>query len=116
MSNKPDEVEERFRQLEQEVYTKSPTNKEPLKRAETDQNPPNSPGITFSLSSVISWVDRQTGATKIAAIAVLGIGGFMILSFLFKLVSLAISLAIFSLVAFILYKVFFEKSPADPSA
>ena len=110
MSNQPDEIEDRFRQLEQEVYAKNSS--EPAKRAEPESGAAMS---GFSIQSLFSWIDQQTGVTKIVAIAVLGIGGFMVLSFLFKLVSLAISLAIFSIVAFVLYKIFFDKSSADPN-
>jgi hypothetical protein len=112
MSNKPDEIEDRFRQLEQEIYTRTEVNSEPVKRAETDRDSPIS---SFSIQSIFSWIDQQTGVTKIAAIAVFGIGGFMILSFLFKLISWAISLAIFSVVLFVLYKIFFDKSSTDPN-
>jgi len=113
MANQPDNIEDRFRQLEREMQSDSDKYKvaEPLKRAEPGTVPSNSP---VSVQGVFSWVDRQTGVTKLVAIALLGIGGFMILSFLFRLINLAISLAIFSIVIFILYKLFLDKTPTTP--
>jgi hypothetical protein len=115
----PNDIEEKFRQLEREVQGDSSKYKaaEPLKRAEPSTDRTNSPANpSVSISGLFSWVNQQTGVTKLVAIAALGIGGFIVLSFLFKLVSFAISLAIFSIVIFILYKLFFEKSPSDPKA
>jgi hypothetical protein len=117
MTNQPDNIEEKFRQLEREVQGDSGKYKaaEPLKRAEPSTERIDSPAnSSVSIPGLFSWVNQQTGVTKLVAIAVLGIGGFIALSFLFKLVSFAISLAIFGVVVFILYKLFFEKSPSDP--
>ena len=111
-----DNLEERFRQLEQEVMGKQQTNKqthEPEKRAEPEFATV-SQGMNAaktSLSSLIDWVNSLTGATKIAAIVVIGLVAFTILNFVFKLVTAAISISILALVGFILYKVFFEPSP-----
>jgi hypothetical protein len=114
MSN-PNDIEERFRQLEREVNAKS---EPPLKRAEPDKNAQNgSPfgvdGINVDtaksgLSKLISWINSLTGPTKVIAIAVVGIIAFTILNILFKAVMAAISLGIMALVVFVLYKVFFQ--------
>jgi hypothetical protein len=114
MSSKSEDIEERFRQLEREA------NAEPVKRAESDRSAEpvsqsNMAGDAVGvLSGLFGWIDRQTGATKIVAIASVGIIGFAILNFLFKIVTAGISLAIFATVMFVLYKVFLEKSPTDP--
>lgn len=111
-----DNLEERFRELEREVMGKQQTNKqphEPDKRAEPEFVAV-SQGVDAaktSLSSLIDWVNSLTGATKIAAIVVIGLVAFTILNFVFKLVTAAISIGILALVGFILYKVFFEPNP-----
>jgi hypothetical protein len=118
MSN-PNDIEERFRQLEREVNAKNET---PLKRAEPDKNgsPFGVDGINVDtaksgLSKLISWINSLTGATKVIAIAVVGIVAFTILNILFKAVMAAISLGIMALVVFVLYKVFFQaNSSSEP--
>ncbi|BBC24612.1 hypothetical protein [Pseudanabaena sp. ABRG5-3] len=111
-----DNLEERFRELEREVMGKQQANKqphEPDKRAEPEFAAV-SQGVDAaktSLSSLIDWVNSLTGATKIAAIVVIGLVAFTILNFVFKLVTAAISIGILALVGFILYKVFFEPNP-----
>ena len=110
-----DNLEERFRELEREVMgnkqqSKSP---EPDKRAEPEfvAVGQSVDAAKTSLSSLIAWVNSLTGATKVAAIVVIGLVSFSILSFVFKLVTAAISIGIMALVGFILYKVFFESTP-----
>jgi hypothetical protein len=116
MSSKSEDIEERFRQLEREAMA------EPVKRAEPARSseptaPPNTASDAIGImSSLFGWIDRQTGATKIVAIASVGIIGFAILNFLFKIVAAGISLAIFAAVMYVLYKVFLEKSPSDPKS
>ncbi len=111
-----DNLEERFRELEREVMGKQQANKqthEPDKRAEPEFVAV-SQGVDAaktSLSSLIDWVNSLTGATKIAAIVVIGLVAFTILKFVFTLVTAAISIGILALVGFILYKVFFEPNP-----
>ena len=113
-----DNLEERFRELEREVMgnkqqaTSQPH--DPNKRAEPEFVAVGQ-GVEVaktSLGSLVTWVNSLTGATKIAAIVVIGLVSFTILSFVFKLVTAAISIGIMALVGFILYKVFFESTPA----
>ncbi|MEE3718677.1 hypothetical protein V2H45_18200 [Tumidithrix elongata RA019] len=122
MSN-PNDIEERFRQLEREMNMKS--SEPPLKRAEPEKSSQNSSpfgvdGINMDtaksgLGSLISWINSLTGATKVIAIAVVGIITFTILNILFKAVMAAISLGIMALVVFVLYKVFFQPSSSTES-
>lgn len=109
-----DNIEERFRELEREVMGKQANNQsqDPNKRAEPEFVAIGQGVDTAKtgLSSLITWVNSLTGATKIAAIVVLGLVAFTILNFVFKLVAAAISIGIMALVGFILYKVFFETS------
>lgn len=115
-----DNLEERFRELEREVMgNKQQTNnqsydpnKDPNKRAEPEFVAVNQAGdaAKANVGSLIAWVNKLTGATKVAAIIVIGLVSFTILSFVFKLVTAAISIGIMALVGFILYKVFFESS------
>lgn len=114
-----DNLEERFRELEREVIankqqTSSQTH-DPNKRAEPEfvAVGQSVEAAKTGLGSLIAWVNSLTGATKVAAIVAIGLVSFTILSFVFKLVSLAISIGIMALVGFILYKVFFEPSPTN---
>jgi len=114
-----DNLEERFRELEREVMgNKQQANSQPHdpnKRAEPEFVAV-SQGVDAaktSVGSLISWVNSLTGATKIAAIVVIGLVAFTILNFVFKLLTAAISIGIMALVGFILYKVFFEPSSAS---
>jgi hypothetical protein len=112
-----DNLEERFRELEREVMGNKQANSQqpsqphnPDKRAEPEFVAV-SQGVDaakISLGSLIDWVNSLTGATKVAAIVVIGLIAFTILNFVFKLVTAAISIGIMVLVGFILYKVFFE--------
>ena len=113
-----DNLEERFRELEREVMGNKQANSQqpsqphnnPDKRAEPEFVAV-SQGVDaakISLGSLIDWVNSLTGATKVAAIVVIGLVAFTILNFVFKLVTAAISIGIMVLVGFILYKVFFE--------
>ena len=113
-----DNLEERFRELEREVMgnkqqTSSQQPHDPNKRAEPEfvAVGQSVEAAKTGLSSLIAWVNSLTGATKVAAIVAIGLVSFTILSSVFKLVSLAISIGIMALVGFILYKVFFEPSP-----
>jgi hypothetical protein len=124
--NNPDNLEERFRQLEKEVYASGQQQQQPpidpqMKRAEpekrSDQTFANG-GFESSvdtakswLSDLVVWINGLTGVTKIVAIAVVGVVAFGIMSFVFKLVTAAISLAIMALVVYILYKLFLEPEP-----
>jgi hypothetical protein len=111
------DIEERFRQLEREVNN-AKGKEPPLKSAEPGKNSQNADpfgvdGINVEtaktgLSKLISWINSLTGATKVIAIAVVGIIAFTILNILFKAVMAAISLGIMALVCFVLYKVFFQ--------
>lgn len=120
MSTK-DELEERFRALEREVYA-DPKNQPPLKSADPnaqqskeDFKPqiPDLESAKSALSGVVSWVNGLTGATRIAAIVIVGIIAFSIISFLLRLVWQAISLGVMALVIYVLYKVFFAPNPPD---
>jgi hypothetical protein len=112
-----DNLEERFRELEREVMGNKQANSQqpsqphnPDKRAEPEFVAV-SQGVDAaktSLGSLIDWVNSLTGATKVAAIVVIGLVAFTLLNFVFKLVTAAISIGIMALVGFILYKVFFE--------
>jgi flagellar biosynthesis/type III secretory pathway M-ring protein FliF/YscJ len=122
--NNPDNLEERFRQLEKEVYasTQQQSN-DPTKRAEPDQQRSDDPTVANSsfdssintakswAADLVTWINGLTGVTKIVAIAVVGVVAFGIMSFVFRLVTAAISLAIMALVVYILYKVFLEPEP-----
>jgi len=111
-----DNLEERFRELEREVMgNKQQTNNpsyDPNKRAEPEFVAVNQAGdaAKANVGSLITWVNKLTGATKVAAIIVIGLVSFTILSFVFKLVTAAISIGIMALVGFILYKVFFASN------
>ncbi len=112
-----DNLEERFRELEREVMGKQTVNAQthdPNKRAEPEfvAVGQSVDAAKTGLGSLIAWVNSLTGATKIAAIVVIGLVTFTIMNFVFKLVTAAISIGIMALVGFILYKVFFEPSPA----
>ncbi|OIP74733.1 MAG: hypothetical protein AUK48_09070 [Oscillatoriales cyanobacterium CG2_30_44_21] len=109
-----DNIEERFRELEREVMGKQANSQsqDPNKRAEPEFVAIGQGVDTAKagLGSLIGWVNSLTGTAKVAAIVVLGLVSFSILSFVFKLVSAAISIGIMALVGLILYKVFFEPS------
>jgi hypothetical protein len=108
-----DNLEERFRELEREVMGKQKANPEPDKRAEPEfvAVGQSVEAAKTGLGSLIAWVNSLTGAPKVAAIVVIGLIAIMIISFVFRLVSLAITIGLFALVGFILYKVFFEPTP-----
>jgi hypothetical protein len=109
-----DNLEERFRELEREVMGKqAKANPEPDKRAEPEfvAVEQGVEAAKTGLGSLIAWVNSLTGATKVAAIVVIGLVAFTLLNFVFKLVTAAISIGIMALVGFILYKVFFEPTP-----
>ncbi len=111
-----DNLEERFRELEREVMgNKQQANgqHDPNKRAEPERIAigQSVDAAKTGLGSLVAWVNSLTGATKVAAIIVIGLVSFTILSFVFKLVAAAISIGIMALVGFILYKVFFEPNP-----
>jgi len=108
-----DNLEERFRELEREVMGKQKANPEPDKRAEPEFAAVGQSveAAKTGLGSLIAWVNSLTGATKVAAIVVIGLVAFTLLNFVFKLVTAAISIGIMALVGFILYKVFFEPTP-----
>jgi hypothetical protein len=109
-----DNLEERFRELEREVMGKQANaNPEPDKRAEPEfvAVGQSVEAAKTGLGSLIAWVNSLTGAPKVAAIVVIGLIAFTIISFVFRLVSLAITIGLFALVGFILYKVFFEPTP-----
>ena len=112
-----DNLEERFRELEREVMGKQAVNgqtHDPNKRAEPEfvAVGQSVDAAKTGLGSLIAWVNSLTGATKIAAIVVIGLVTFTIMNFVFKLVTAAISIGIMALVGFTLYKVFFQPSPA----
>lgn len=114
-----DNLEERFRELEREVMGKQQANsqsQDPNKRAEPEfvAVGQSVEAAKTGLGSLIAWVNSLTGATKIAAIVVIGLVAFTILNFVFKLVTAAISIGILALVGFVLYKVFFEPTPNKP--
>jgi hypothetical protein len=117
--SQPDNLEERFRELEREVMGNkqqaSGQTQDPNKRAEPERIAigQSVDAAKTGLGSLVAWVNSLTGATKVAAIVVIGLVSFTILSFIFKLVTAAISIGIMALVGFILYKVFFEPSPTN---
>ncbi len=116
-----DNLEERFRELEREVmgnkqqsnnHTTNQTHN-PDKRAEPEfvAVGQSVDAAKTSVGSLISWVNSLTGATKVAAIVVIGLVVFTVINFAFKLLAAAISIGLMALVGFILYKVFFEPTP-----
>jgi hypothetical protein len=107
-----DSVEDRFQQLEKEINAKA---NDTMRRAEPERQDDASVSskVNYSLASLISWINGLTGPTKVAAIVVVGLIAFSILSFVLKLVSVAISLSILALVGYVLYKIFFEKTPTE---
>lgn len=108
-----DDLDERFRQLENEVNAKT---NETMRRAEPerrDETPIDASAVKYSLASLIVWINGLTGATKVVAIAVVGLVAISLIGFVLKLVSLAITLAIVAVVGYVLYKVFFESKSSE---
>lgn len=112
-----DNLEERFRELEREVMgNKQQSNNQthtPDKRAEPEFVAVGQTvaAAKTSVGSLITWVNSLTGATKVAAIVVIGLVVFTVTNFAFKLLAAAISIGLMALVGFILYKVFFQPTP-----
>ncbi|MGQ9867101.1 MAG: hypothetical protein ACUVSQ_12630 [Pseudanabaenaceae cyanobacterium] len=104
-----DDLEARFRALEQEVGAAPPPN----------SAPPPPPASTHVITGAIArgwqgvtgWIHSLNGPAKIAAILVVGLLAFKLLSFFLNLLSPLISLGIFAAVAYIRYKVFGSKQP-----
>jgi uncharacterized membrane protein len=115
MSNS-DDLEERFRQMEQEINNKF---EPPLKSAdpvksEFDRVSGNSVDTAKnSANGLISRINGLTGVTKIAAIAVVGIVLFTVVKFLVSLVAAAVSLVFMFAIAYVLYKIFFQTKPSS---
>ncbi len=112
-----DDLDERFRQLENEVNAKTnaQTN-ETMRRAEPerrDETPLDASAVKYSLASLVGWINGLTGATKVVAIAVVGVIAISLIGFVLKLVSLAITLGIVAVVGYVLYKVFFESNSSE---
>jgi hypothetical protein len=113
--SQPDNLEERFRELEREVMGKQQASSQsqfPDKRAEPEYAAVGQSveAAKTSFGSLFTWVNSLTGATKIVAIIVIGLVSFKLLSIVFELVTAVISLGILALVGFILYKVFFKST------
>jgi hypothetical protein len=117
--SQPDNLEERFRELEREVMGNkqqaSGQTHDPNKRAEPERIAigQSVDAAKTGLGSLIAWVNSLTGATKVAAIIVIGLVSFKLLSIVFELVAAVIALGLLALVGFILYKVFLEPSPTQ---
>ena len=83
--SQPDNLEERFRELEREVMgNKQPASgqtHDPNKRAEPERIAigQSVEAAKTSLGSLIAWVNSLTGVTKIAAIIVIGLISFKLL-------------------------------------
>ncbi len=112
--NSPDDLEERMRQLEKEMNFNQA--EPPIKRAEPERTSESLPHSTLDpaklgLSGLVSWVNSLTGVTKVVAIVGLGIVAFSILKFVFNLFAAVVSLGLMALVAYVLYKLFFETQP-----
>ncbi|MEI6427370.1 MAG: hypothetical protein WCO45_03120 [Pseudanabaena sp. ELA607] len=115
--NKPDDLEERFRQLEQEVMKNRPPAGEPNKRAEPEVVGMQQGVETAKqgLAGLVEWINSLTGPVKVIAIVVLGLITFSLLNFVFKAVMAIISISIMALVGYVLYKLFFESNnPKTP--
>ncbi|NJK35534.1 MAG: hypothetical protein HC919_11610 [Oscillatoriales cyanobacterium SM2_2_1] len=96
MDRSSDSMEERFRQLEQEVAT-----------AISDSAPPK---VAKGWQRLTIWVNGLTGTTKIAAVIMIGLAAFAVLNFLLKTVMAILSLAVMGVIAYILWQVFFASN------
>lgn len=96
MDRNSDSIEERFRQLEQEVAG-----------VISDSAPPK---IAKGWQGLTIWVNGLTGTTKIAAVAVIGLAAFVVLNFLLKTVMAILSLAIMGMIAYVLWQIFFTSN------
>jgi hypothetical protein len=111
------DLEEKFRRLEREVNdVKEEINSDYSgSSAQSSQSPQISGGgimgaFKTSLADLVRWINGMTGATRVVAVVVLGLLTFTVISFVLKLVTAAISLAVLALVVWILYKLFFESN------
>lgn len=101
--NQPDDLQEKMRQMEQEVY-RSVRIEPPLKSAD--------PAVqSGGLNGLYQWINGLNGVAKVAAVVVLGLIAFAVISFVLKLVWAAISLSVIAVIIYVLYKVFFEPTP-----
>ncbi len=102
---RPDDFAEKLRQLEQEAY-RSAGLEPPLKSAD--------PAVQSSgLRGVYSWVSNLNGIAKVAAVVLLGIIAFAVISFVLKLLWAAITLAMLVVIIYVLYRVFFAPTPTE---
>ncbi len=127
MTNSPDDLEQRFRQLEREVdraftgdrLKSADPEAESQQQPTTNGNPVES-GQTLVDSAkaggmeLLRWINGLTGPVKVVAVIALGLAVFSILNFVFRLVVAAISVGIMALVGYVLYKLFFAPT-APPS-
>jgi hypothetical protein len=99
----PDDLQERIRQMEQEVY-RSVRIEPPLKSAD--------PAVqSGGINGLYQWINGLNGVAKVAAVVVLGLIAFAVISFILQLVWAAITLSVFAVIVYALYKIFFETTP-----
>lgn len=129
MTNSPDDLEQRFRQLEREVdraftgdrMKSADPEAEPQQQPTTNGNAVDS-GQTLVDSAkaggmeLLRWINGLTGPVKVVAVIALGIAVFSILNFVFRIVVAAISVGIMALVGYVLYKLFFAPTPPSSNS
>ena len=101
--NRPDDFAEKFRQMEQEVY-RSAGLEPPLKSADPNVQ-------TGGVRGLYNWINNLNGIAKVAAVVVLGIIAFAVISFVLKLIWAAFTLTVLAVTVYVLYKVFFAPTP-----
>ncbi len=112
-----EDLKKRLQQLEQNMgtHSNSPSHTPNPTDSPNSTEFPVTPGAVMGwLGSLVAWVNSLSGTTRIVAIVGLGIVAFMILNFLFRIVTAIISLGIMALVVFVVYKLFFAKGSDTP--
>jgi hypothetical protein len=108
------DIEERLRQMEQELNSPQ---QPPMKSADPAQTQFNQASETvvgtakLGAAGLVSWINGLTGVVKIGAIAVVGILTFSVVKFVVSLAAAAISLVFMVGIIYVSYKLFFEPKP-----
>jgi hypothetical protein len=102
--NYPDDFSEQLRQMEREMYRAAGL-EPPLKSADPQVQ-------AGGVGGIYHWVSSLKGIAKVAAVVIIGIIAFAIVSFVLKLLWAAITLAMLAVIVYVLYKVFF--TPTSP--
>ncbi len=114
-SPQPQDWQQRFQELEQEIDNRDPVHPEPLKEIEVDATSSVLSALRRSYQQFIAWFDRIPASAKLVTMAAGGLLGLTLIKTVFQLVTSLITLSLLGVILYLAYRFWIAPQNSDNS-